>query len=89
MSALDTTLGALSYDLEVAAKVASVVRIIHCSIDNCVNASSQFTAWATYSDGRLLGIDQLLTRDYVSTMRRFAEMCVKEAKNNDYEDRNR
>ena len=88
MSALDTTLGALSYDLEVAAKVASVVRIIHCAIDTCIDAS-QFTAWATYSDGRLLGIDQSLTRDYVSTMRRFAEMCVKEAKNEDYEDRNR
>ena len=49
----------------------------------------EFTAWATYTNDQLLGVDQNLTRDYISTLRLFASMCSADAKNNDMEDRNR
>ncbi|EJD01400.1 uncharacterized protein FOMMEDRAFT_30102 [Fomitiporia mediterranea MF3/22] len=51
--------------------------------------ASVFAAWATYTNGQLLGIDQGLTRDYVSILRRFSTMCLFESKHNDIEDRNR
>ena len=49
----------------------------------------QFTAWATYTNGQLLGVDATLTKDYFSTLKRFSEMCVAEVRKGDYEERNR
>jgi len=48
-----------------------------------------FSAWATYSSGQLLGVDASLTRDYVTTLRHFAGMSLREARKDDFEERNR
>lgn len=51
--------------------------------------ASVFAAWAAYTSGQLLGVDQNLTRDYLSLLRGFSTLCTVEAKNNDEETRNR
>ena len=88
MASLDCTLSSLPGDLEVAAKTATVVSIV-LFIFIAHQWSSQFTAWATYTTGQLLGVDALLTRDYFATLRKFHALSVMEVKKGDYEDRNR
>ncbi|KAI5123425.1 hypothetical protein M0805_006130 [Coniferiporia weirii] len=75
---------------------ASLMSALDCTLaslpsdlEAVAKAASVFTAWTTYTNGQMLGVDQNLTRDYVSTMQRFSTMCLVEAKSNDLEDRNR
>ncbi|KAL4267891.1 EFR3 family protein [Pleurotus pulmonarius] len=50
-------------------------------------AASVFTAWTTYTDGQQIGADSQLTRDYISTLQRFADLSSSTSK--DHENRNR
>ena len=34
----------------------------------------QFVAWTTFTDGRLVGVDQAVTNDYLSVLGRFSTM---------------
>ncbi|KAF8639813.1 hypothetical protein AX17_001071 [Amanita inopinata Kibby_2008] len=50
-------------------------------------AASVFTAWTTYTDGHLIGVDANFTRDYVSTLGHFSNLSCSDA--SDQETRNR
>lgn len=50
-------------------------------------AASVFTAWTTYTDGHLIGADSSMTKDYLSTLRRFSSLSCNEIA--DPESRNR
>ncbi|KAI0368151.1 hypothetical protein BV20DRAFT_948958 [Pilatotrama ljubarskyi] len=70
LSSVNITLSALSADLEIAARAATV-----------------FTAWTTYTDGLIIGVDLKVTDDYLSCLRHFSRLGHLE--HNDHETRNR
>ncbi|KAG2013507.1 EFR3 [Coprinopsis cinerea AmutBmut pab1-1] len=49
--------------------------------------ASVFTAWTTYTNGQLIGTDHVLTQNYLSVLRQFAELSC--SKSMDSETRNR
>jgi protein EFR3 len=51
--------------------------------------STQFIAWTTYTDGHLVGVDNDVTQNYMSSLRVFSSLGSVEAKTSDYEFRNR
>ncbi|KAL5530378.1 EFR3 [Sanghuangporus sanghuang] len=65
----------------------STLAVLSNDLEVAAKVASVFVWWSTYTNGQLLGIDQTLTRDYISTLHRFSSMCLSEAK--DSEDRNR
>jgi hypothetical protein len=88
LAAVDTTLGLLSADLEVAARAASLVchRCLHTHLEI---TASKFTAWTTYTDGHLMGVDVRLTDSYMSALKVFASMSAMTTKSSDKEVQNR
>lgn len=50
---------------------------------------SQFAAWATYTDGHLIGVDNEVTQNYMLTLRAFSSLGSVETKDKDHEFRNR
>ncbi|KAG8906442.1 plasma membrane localization protein [Tulasnella sp. 403] len=52
-------------------------------------AASAFTAWATYTDGTLLGVDKELTQTYLNVLRTFSMMSVWDSEKGDDEFRSR
>ncbi|KAG2077272.1 hypothetical protein BDR04DRAFT_1000801 [Suillus decipiens] len=52
-------------------------------------AASVFTAWCTFTDGHVIEADSNLARDYLSVLRRFAQLSTAEVKSVDHELRNR
>ncbi|KAI0068810.1 hypothetical protein BV25DRAFT_1844547 [Artomyces pyxidatus] len=61
------------------------------SVDLEVSAkvASLFRAWTTFTDGRLIGVDQNVTKDYLSILERFARMSTTVSITDDAEFRNR
>lgn len=47
----------------------------------------QFTAWATFTDGLLIGVDRSVTQDYMSSLEQFSRMGRMDSE--DHELRNR
>ncbi|KAK2466322.1 hypothetical protein APHAL10511_001964 [Amanita phalloides] len=52
-------------------------------------AASVFTAWITYSNGHLIDVDETLTKDYISVLRRFADLSYNDAKDQELRNRTR
>ncbi|KAI0736189.1 hypothetical protein C8Q72DRAFT_769172 [Fomitopsis betulina] len=50
-------------------------------------AATVFTAWTTYTDGHLIGVDREVTQDYMSCLQHFADMGKR--RTDDHEIRNR
>lgn len=89
IASVNATLTALSSDLEVSARTASVVSSFILFADEISFSSVKFATWATYSDGRLIGVDSNVTQDYISSLRQFASLSCVEGKSSDHEFRNR
>ncbi|THH15379.1 hypothetical protein EW146_g5089 [Bondarzewia mesenterica] len=51
--------------------------------------ASSFTAWTTHTDGRLIGVDNDVTKDYMSILSKFSQMSIASSKTSDKEFRNR
>ncbi|KAJ6628774.1 hypothetical protein B0H10DRAFT_1989294 [Mycena sp. CBHHK59/15] len=67
--------------------VGATVAAVPGDLEVVARAASVFTAWTTYTDGHLIGADSNMTRDYVSTLTKFAALSSSEAP--DLEVRNR
>ncbi|KZP00005.1 hypothetical protein CALVIDRAFT_533671 [Calocera viscosa TUFC12733] len=57
-------------------------------IEVAARAASVFTAWTTYTDGGLIGVDDQLTKSYLAVSRHYGHLCLL-VNNNDAELRNR
>ena len=88
LSSVDATLQALPADLEICAKAATLVRDVQ-SEEPQLLTPIQFTTWTTYTDGRLIGVDQTATKAYMSILERFSQVSTQEGKSADHECRNR
>ncbi|KAI0053018.1 hypothetical protein FA95DRAFT_1055084 [Auriscalpium vulgare] len=51
--------------------------------------ASLFKAFTTFTDGRLIGVDQSVTKDYLSILEKFAKMSTAGSRSQDLEYRNR
>lgn len=56
------------------ASVDTVVSAFPSDIEVSVKAANLFVAWTTFTDGRLVGVDQAVTNDYLSVLGRFSTM---------------
>ena len=57
------------------------------SFDGCHSKSSsfsQFTAWATYSDGGVIEPDAKATADYITVLKTFRERCTVTGKDSEH-----
>ena len=88
VSCLRITLDYMSSDLDVCARAASVVRttlgIGHRMLKLC-----QFTAWCTYTDGHVIGVDAAVTQNYLVVIKHFSAQSNTERKSLDPQLRNR
>jgi hypothetical protein len=60
------------------------------SFDGCHSKSSsfsQFTAWATYSDGGVIEPDAKATADYITVLKTFRERCTVTGKDSEHVNR--
>lgn len=90
LAAVDATLATVPNDLEIAAKTATVVRpTVASRVPARLTLYPQFTAWATFTDGNLVGPNGNLAPTYLSCLRHFARLSVVEATSTDGELRNR
>lgn len=83
LASIDIALVCLPKDLEVVARAAStasppILDLAGQEGDKLIDFSAtlQFTAWATYTDGTLLGVDESLTQTYLSVLRMFSKMGI-------------
>ncbi|KII95247.1 hypothetical protein PLICRDRAFT_207863 [Plicaturopsis crispa FD-325 SS-3] len=67
----------------------TVLACLPADLEVGVRSASVFTAWTTYTDGHLVGVDATIWQYYISTLRRFASLGAVEAQTNDHEVRNR
>lgn len=58
-------------------------------LEICARAASVFTAWCTYTDGHVIGVDGGLTQNYLVVVKRFSAQCNAERKSFDNELKNR
>ncbi|KZT12564.1 uncharacterized protein LAESUDRAFT_753636 [Laetiporus sulphureus 93-53] len=56
-------------------------------LEAAARAATVFTAWTTYTDGHLIGVDRNVTQNYMSCLQHFASMAMKQI--DDRENRNR
>ncbi|KAF8505667.1 hypothetical protein F5888DRAFT_1650886 [Russula emetica] len=56
------------------ASVDTVVSTFPSDIELSVKAANLFVAWTTFTDGRLVGVDQAVTNDYLSVLGRLSTM---------------
>jgi hypothetical protein len=49
----------------------------------------QFTAWTTYTNGQVIGLDNTVTQNYLSALRSFSRLMSIESNSDDLEIRNR
>lgn len=47
----------------------------------------QFTAWTTYTDGHLIGVDQSITQDYMSCLKVFSDLSRGQSKDQEMQNR--
>ncbi|KAI6047443.1 hypothetical protein EDC04DRAFT_3102476 [Pisolithus marmoratus] len=58
-------------------------------LEVCALAASVFTAWCTYTDGHVIGVDGGLTQNYLVVVKQFSAQCNAERKSFDDELKNR
>lgn len=71
------------------AAVDATLSALPNDLEVAAKTASVFTAWATFTDGNLVGPDGNLTPTYLNCLRHFARLCLVEAMSNDGELRNR
>ncbi|EKM80168.1 hypothetical protein AGABI1DRAFT_120198 [Agaricus bisporus var. burnettii JB137-S8] len=69
------------------ASVETTLSSLCSDLEVAVRATSVFTAWTTYTDGHLIGADNSLTENYLSSLRAFASLTSSHVA--DLETRNR
>jgi protein EFR3 len=75
-------------DLELQARVASLVSQCNLAgLRSKYTSFPQFTAWATYSDGGIIGPDAKATADYLSVLKTFRERCTVTGKDSEHVNR--
>ncbi|KDQ20494.1 hypothetical protein BOTBODRAFT_309207 [Botryobasidium botryosum FD-172 SS1] len=72
----------------VIAAVEASIFSLPTDLEVTARAASVFTAWTTYTDGTLIGVDENITKSYITILQRFAELSVFEGKG-DVEVKNR
>ncbi|KAI6163062.1 hypothetical protein EDD17DRAFT_1477213 [Pisolithus thermaeus] len=58
-------------------------------LEVCALAASVFTAWCTYTDGHVIGVDGGLTQNYLVVVKQFSTQCNAERRSFDDELKNR
>ncbi|KAH7343927.1 hypothetical protein B0J17DRAFT_609878 [Rhizoctonia solani] len=58
-------------------------------LEVAARAASVFTAWTTYTDGTLIGVDNAFTNNYLTTLSMLAKLCESNGLKGDSENRNR
>lgn len=61
---------------------------VSSDLDVCTRAASVFTAWCTYTDGHVIGVDASLTQKYLVIIKHFSAQCNAEGKSLGHEIRN-
>lgn len=88
ISATRDALTCLPNDLEVQARVSSLVSSSKFAGFQAVGAHIlispyQFTAWATYTDGSIIGRDLRVTNDYIFLLKVFYDRCTATGKDSE------
>ncbi|KAI6034388.1 hypothetical protein BKA83DRAFT_89793 [Pisolithus microcarpus] len=63
--------------------------LMSSDLEVCALAASVFTAWCTYTDGHVIGLDGALTRNYLVVVKQFSAQCNAERRSFDDELKNR
>ncbi|KAA1466315.1 hypothetical protein DENSPDRAFT_831122 [Dentipellis sp. KUC8613] len=71
------------------ASIENTLAYLPTDLEVSAKVATLFTAWTTFTDGRLIGVDSQVTKDYMSILDRFAQMSVVDSKSSDHEFRNR
>ncbi|KZT19277.1 hypothetical protein NEOLEDRAFT_982376 [Neolentinus lepideus HHB14362 ss-1] len=73
----------------ILASVQVTVTSLPSDLEVLARAATVFTAWTTYTDGHVIGVDNGVTRDYLSSLQQFANFSRMNGKVKDQEVRNR
>ncbi|TFK55899.1 hypothetical protein OE88DRAFT_1652415 [Heliocybe sulcata] len=73
----------------ILASVQVTVASLPSDLEVLARAATVFTAWTTYTDGHLIGVDNGVTRDYMASLQQFADFSRLNGKVKDDEVRNR
>ncbi|KAH9006927.1 hypothetical protein EDB86DRAFT_3060946 [Lactarius hatsudake] len=71
------------------ASIGTVLSTFPSDIEVSAKAANLFKAWTTFTDGRLVGVDQTVTKDYLSILERFCRMSRAVSSSGDSEFTNR
>ncbi|KAF8272538.1 hypothetical protein EI94DRAFT_1796139 [Lactarius quietus] len=71
------------------ASISTVLSAFPSDIEVSAKAANLFKAWTTFTDGRLVGVDQTVTTDYLSVLERFCRMSRAVSSSGDQEFTNR
>jgi hypothetical protein len=87
VTSVNVTLSAVSTDLEIVARAASVVCSLYVATLQFLNGCRQFTAWTTFTDGHLIGTDSNMTRDYLLVLNQFSSLSSSSAADEEVKNR--
>ncbi|KAI0921764.1 hypothetical protein AcV5_000732 [Taiwanofungus camphoratus] len=73
--------------LSLLSAVNATLSTLSSDLEVAARAASVFTAWTTYTDGHLIGVDKDVTQNYISCLQTFASMGKMNSE--DHEVRNR
>ncbi|GJE84131.1 hypothetical protein PsYK624_002070 [Phanerochaete sordida] len=71
------------------ASVNVTLTTLSSDLEIAARAGSVFTAWTTYTDGHLIGVDQSITQDYMSCLRAFTALGRFESQDQEVTNRTR
>ncbi|EPQ59402.1 hypothetical protein GLOTRDRAFT_70807 [Gloeophyllum trabeum ATCC 11539] len=69
--------------------VLLTITSLSSDLEVLARAATLFVSWTTYTDGHLIGVDSGVTRDYLASLKQFAEFSRANGKARDAEVRNR
>ncbi|CCL99429.1 uncharacterized protein FIBRA_01447 [Fibroporia radiculosa] len=69
--------------------VSITLSTLSSDLEVAARAATVFTAWATYTDGRLIGVDRGVTQNYVSCLQHFSGMGKKKIEDREVRNRTR
>lgn len=71
------------------ASVNITLMSLSSDLEVTARAGSVFTAWTTYTDGHLIGVDQSITQDYMSCLKVFSDLSRGQSKDQEMQNRAR
>ncbi|KAF7967328.1 hypothetical protein HWV62_34705 [Athelia sp. TMB] len=71
------------------ASLSATLAALSSDLEVTARTANVFAAWATYTDGSLIGVDNEVTQGYISILSAFASLASAETKDKDHEFRNR